>query len=143
LAEKDDYRLLNIFYNISKEIGQDFYSTCNYAKPTLWWRNKLKPLYYHKVEGAPARWQADHTIKDDNCTPKKGVHYTGGKVFEPIVGQHKDVITYDVGSMYPTMCNVHNISSETINCDCCKENLNAKIPNDVMELINGDLIRDG
>ena len=143
LTEKDDYRLLNIFSNISKEIGQDFYSTCNYAKPTSWWRSKLKPHNYRKVEGATARWQADHFIKDDNGTPKKGVHYTGGKVFEPIVGLHKDVITYDVGSMYPTMCNVHNISSETINCDCCKENLNAKIPNDVMELINSDLIKDG
>ena len=59
------------------------------------------------------------------------------------MGLHKDVITYDVGSMYPTMCKVHNISSETINCNCCKENLDAKIPNDVMELINSDLIKDG
>jgi len=143
LAEKDDYRLLKIFYNISKEIGQDFYSTCNYSKPTSWWRSKLKPLNYHKVEGETARWQADHIIKDDNGGPKKGVHYTGGKVFDPVVGLHKDVITYDVGSMYPTMSNLHNISSETINCDCCKDDLDAKIPKDVMELINYDLIKDG
>jgi DNA polymerase elongation subunit (family B) len=143
LVEKDDYRLLKIFYNISKEIGQNFYSTCNYAKPTSWWRSKLKTLNYQEVGGETARWQADHIIKGDNGMPKKGVHYTGGKVFDPIVGLHKEVITYDVGSMYPTMCNVHNISSETINCDCCKKDLDAKIPNDIMELINSDLIKDG
>jgi DNA polymerase elongation subunit (family B) len=41
------------------------------------------------------------------------------------------------------MCNLHNISSETINCHCCKDEPDAKIPNDVMELINNDLIKDG
>ncbi|HYZ58787.1 MAG TPA: DNA polymerase domain-containing protein [Nitrososphaeraceae archaeon] len=55
----------------------------------------------------------------------------------------KDVVTYDVGSMYPTMGNVYNISSETINCDCCKNNPDAKIPASVMKLVNSDLVAGG
>ena len=144
LVEKDNFRLLQIFHNISKEISpyQDFFDTCNNAKPTSWWRNKLKSLNYQKVEGEAAKWQNDHIIKDENGRPKKGVPYIGGKVFDPIPGLHKNVITYDVGSMYPTMSHVHNISSETINCNCCKDDPAAKIPNDVMKMINDDLIAE-
>jgi DNA replicative helicase MCM subunit Mcm2 (Cdc46/Mcm family) len=145
LVEKDNFRLLQIFHNISKEISpyQDFFDTCNYTKPTLWWRNKLKLLGYQKVRGDTARWQNDHIIKDGNGRPKKGVPYIGGKVFDPIPGLHKNVITYDVGSMYPTMSHVHNISSETISCNCCKDDPAAKIPDDIMKMINDDLIVEG
>ena len=128
LVEKDNFRLLQIFHNISKEISpyQDFFDTCNNAKPTSWWHIKLKQLNYQKVEGEVAKWQNDHIIKDENGKPKKGVPYIGGKVFDPIPGLHKNVITYDVGSMYPTMSHVHNISSETINCNCCKDDPSCK-----------------
>ena len=145
LVEKDNFRLLKIFHNISKEISphQDFFDTCNFAKPTSWWRTKLRLLNYQKVESAVAKWQNDHIIKDENGRPKKGVPYTGGKVFDPLPGLHKNVITYDVGSMYPTMSNVHNISSETINCNCCEDDPAAKIPNDVMKMINDDLTAEG
>ena len=145
LVEKDNFRLLQIFYNISKEISpyQDFFDTCNYAKPTSWWLNKLRLLGYQKIDGEAAKWQNDHIIRDENGRPKKGVPYIGGKVFDPIPGLHKNVITYDVGSMYPTMSNVHNISSETINCNCCKDDPTAKIPNDVMKMINDDLVAEG
>lgn len=142
LAEKDEYRLLKIMHNISNEIGQDFYSTCNCARPTAWWASKLRSLNYQKVEGETARWQEDHLTRD-NKGRKKGVPYTGGKVLDPVPGIHKDVITYDVGSMYPTMGNVYNISSETTNCDCCKGDPDAKIPDTVMELINNDLVSSG
>ena len=123
LVEKDNFRLLQIFHNISKEISpyQDFFDTCNYAKPTSWWRNKLKPLNYQKVNGDAPKWQNDHITKDEYGRPMKGIPYIGGKVFDPIPGLHKNVITYDVGSMYPSMSNVHNISSETINCKCCED----------------------
>jgi DNA polymerase I len=145
LVEKDNFRLLQIFHNISKEISpyQDFFDTCNYAKPTSWWRNKLKSLNYQKVGGEAAKWQNDHIIKDENGRPKKGIPYIGGKVFDPIPGLRKSVVTYDVGSMYPTMSNVYNISSETINCNCCKDNPAAKIPNDIMKMINDDLVAEG
>jgi DNA polymerase elongation subunit (family B) len=105
LVQKDNFRLLQIFHNISNEISpyQDFFDTCNNAKPTSWWRNKLRLVGYQRVQGEVAKWQNDHIIKDENGRPKKGVPYVGGKVFNPIPGLHKNVITYDVGSMYPTV----------------------------------------
>ena len=133
---------LIIFYNLSKEIGKDFFITCNYAKPTAWWRDFLKPLGYEKVTGDVLRWQEEHLQYTKNGK-KKGVYYNGGKVFEPIAGLYNGVTTYDVSSMYPTMAIVHNISSETINCECCRADPDARIPDEVMKQINEDLEADG
>jgi DNA polymerase elongation subunit (family B) len=44
----------------------------------------------------------DLAIKDKNgkkCNP----WYSGGDVLDPVPGQHRNVLTFDVSSMYPTM----------------------------------------
>lgn len=47
----------------------------------------------------------------------------GGLIFQPIIGYHEDVAELDFVSMYPTIMVRHNVSPETINCQCCNENL--------------------
>jgi DNA polymerase-2 len=49
----------------------------------------------------------------------------GGLCYEPDVGWHEQVAEYDFTSMYPEMMVRHNISPETVNCDCCPDN---KVP---------------
>jgi len=46
----------------------------------------------------------------------------GGLCYEPDVGWHENVAEYDFASMYPEMMVRHNISPETVNCACCKDN---------------------
>ena len=43
--------------------------------------------------------------------------------------RYKNVTVFDVTSLYPTMIVNNNISFETINCKCCSEDLNARVPN--------------
>ncbi|MBL8024452.1 MAG: hypothetical protein JNK54_09270 [Elusimicrobia bacterium] len=45
----------------------------------------------------------------------------GGLVYEPDIGWFENVAEYDFVSMYPTLMVKHNISPETVNCDCCRE----------------------
>ena len=45
----------------------------------------------------------------------------GGHIFEPIIGVFDQVVELDFSSMYPSLMANFNISSETINCKCCKE----------------------
>lgn len=45
--------------------------------------------------------------------------------------------------MYPTIAIEHNISFETVNCRCCKDNLVARIPTEVMDEINQRLNKKG
>ncbi|MHA1704773.1 MAG: DNA polymerase domain-containing protein [Promethearchaeota archaeon] len=45
----------------------------------------------------------------------------GGHIFEPLIGVFERVAELDFSSMYPSLMAHYNISSETINCKCCKE----------------------
>lgn len=51
--------------------------------------------------------------------------YSGAIVIEPMKGIHSDILVFDFQSLYPTIIVTHNISPETLNCKCCKEN---KVP---------------
>ena len=48
----------------------------------------------------------------------------GGLILDPAVGLHEDVIELDFASLYPNVMVIHNISPETILCDCCKDSHN-------------------
>ena len=45
----------------------------------------------------------------------------GGLTFQPVLGMHDHVAEIDFSSMYPTIMVRHNISAETILCDCCPQ----------------------
>ncbi len=45
----------------------------------------------------------------------------GGHIFEPLIGVFDQVVELDFSSMYPSLMTNFNISSETLNCKCCKE----------------------
>ena len=49
----------------------------------------------------------------------------GGLIFNPPLGYHEEVAELDFVSMYPTIMVTHNVSPETVNCRCCK---NDKVP---------------
>ena len=48
-------------------------------------------------------------------------------VLSPQRGLHYDVYVFDVTSLYPTMIINYNISPETINCYCCKNDIKARV----------------
>jgi hypothetical protein len=62
--------------------------------------------------------------------------YKGGLVLTPLRGLHHDVYLFDITSLYPTMIINYNISPETVNCTCCKNDLKARL------LFDKDLLND-
>ncbi len=52
----------------------------------------------------------------------------GGLVFAPIVGYHEQVGELDFSSMYPSIMVRFNISPETVNCRCCRNEPTARVP---------------
>ncbi len=44
----------------------------------------------------------------------------GGLVYQPLTGAYEDVIEIDFVSMYPTIMSRFNVSPETVNCRCCR-----------------------
>ncbi len=45
----------------------------------------------------------------------------GGFVYEPATGIHDDVGELDFSSLYPTVMLKHNLSGETVKCNCCPD----------------------
>ena len=97
-----------------------------------------------------SKWYAsiyDKMIESDECTLQSSEHkiekqdYVGGNSIEPKKGFYKNepVDELDVKGMYPTIAIEHNISFETVNCRCCKDNPDARIPSEVMDEINEGL----
>ncbi|MEK6853927.1 MAG: DNA polymerase domain-containing protein, partial [Nanoarchaeota archaeon] len=54
--------------------------------------------------------------------------YTGAFVYEPTPGLYKDIVVFDFMSLYPTIISAHNVSPDTISCDCCKTYTQNKVP---------------
>lgn len=52
----------------------------------------------------------------------------GGSIFESKPGAYDNVAEFDFVSLYPNIMLKKNVSSDTINCDCCKLELENKVP---------------
>ena len=71
--------------------------------------------------------QLNHNERGDNSTKQVTIRkYKGGTVLPPQRGLHYDVHVFDVTSLYPTMIINHNVSPETVNCFCCRNDSKAR-----------------
>lgn len=50
-----------------------------------------------------------------------GQTYQGAFVVQPTPGFYKDIVVFDFRSLYPTIIGSHNISPDTLKCDCCRD----------------------
>ncbi len=60
--------------------------------------------------------------KFDEILKRKQFTFAGGYVKEPIGGIHKNIAVIDFRSLHPSIIATFNISPETLNCACCKNN---------------------
>jgi len=52
----------------------------------------------------------------------------GGLTYTPLVGAFEQVGELDFAAMYPAMMHRFNVSQETVNCACCREDPAARVP---------------
>lgn len=127
LCLHEDFRILNIMNAISMITGIEFDKVCHTGVST-WWR-KI-------IEDAMDRGESK-LVK----TQMKKKKYSGGYVLEPKIGfyHNQPVYVFDVKSLYPSVMITHNISFDTVNCDCCIDASGAYLTDEVMDLINCNL----
>ena len=58
---------------------------------------------------------------------------TGGIVLQPKKGLYHNLVVADVTSLYPSMAILHNMSFDTVNCECCKNDSNCKINEEIIK----------
>jgi len=66
---------------------------------------------------------------NDEARERRAKSYEGAFVYEPEPGFYKDIFVFDFRSLYPSIISSHNISPETLNCECCKDDAK-RIPNE-------------
>jgi DNA polymerase elongation subunit (family B) len=126
LASYNDCLVLRIMEFVSIYSEMDYTIACH-TGVTKWYAN----IYNKMIERGECTLQtSEHKI------PKQD--YGGGNSIEPIKGFYKNepIDELDVKGMYPTIAIKYNVSFETVNCRCCKDNPMARIPDEVMNEIN-------
>jgi DNA polymerase, archaea type len=130
LSKHNNYEILDLMNAISIITNVPFDKVCHTGIST-WWNNIISD-----------------NLNYGECRPPntkiEKQKYAGGQVIAPIVGDYKSELGYvlDVKSLYPTMMINNNVSFDTVNCDCCKNNPDAIVSKDIMDLINKDLPKD-
>jgi DNA polymerase elongation subunit (family B) len=138
LLAKNNFELIQIIQSISQDIKLPFFETINGGYTSTWAAPKLTSLSYPETTPEVRKFNNENIVFEGNS---KKFKYVGGNVLEPVVGIFPDAVELDINSNYPTMCIVHNISGETINCphpECKRDGL---VPDLVMKIIN-DYIAD-
>ena len=108
LSKHNNYEILDLMNAISIITGLSFDRVCRTGIST-WWTNIIKNHGYVNKQ---------HLEKSE---------YSGGHVIEPKRGYYQQpVYVLDVKSLYPTMMINHNISFDTVNCDCCRDDQEAR-----------------
>jgi DNA polymerase elongation subunit (family B) len=116
-------KIMKMLSTISAVTGLSLIQTCH-GTPVSWWKKILENtgrLSQSQIEKLP---------------------YTGGKIFEPVPGLHEDIHVVDVASLYPTMAINYNISPDTVNRECCRNDPAARVREEVLQEINKDLLRE-
>jgi len=107
--------LLPDIEELTKITGQSLFDTSRmpYSQLVEWYYIKKTKQQNRVIPNQP---------KFDEIKARQQISYEGGFVKEPEVGIHKGIAVVDFASLYPSIIATYNISIDTLNCSCCKEN---------------------
>jgi DNA polymerase I/DNA polymerase-2 len=107
--------LLPQIFEISKTVGQILFdvSRMTYGQLVEWYLSRKAG---EKGEIIPNQPKFEEILK------RKRKTFVGGFVKEPLPGIHEKIAILDFRSLYPSLIVSFNISPETLNCNCCKDN---------------------
>jgi DNA polymerase, archaea type len=130
LSKHNSYEILDLMNAISIITNVRFDKVCHTGIAT-WW----KQIIEDKINTGECKVPV--------CEIKKR-RYLGGYVIEPKIRFYdkEPVYVLDVKSLYPSMMIDHNISFDTVNCECCKNDSKANVGNEIMNLINSNLPKE-
>jgi DNA polymerase, archaea type len=132
LAYHNDCMALEIMKYIALYSGMDYYRCCH-SGVSQWYAN----IYKDMINRRECLFEYDQ----DKKIPK--LYIAGGNSIHPKKGFYKNqpVDELDIKGMYPTIAIEHNISFETVNCECCKNDTESQVPSEVMDEINNSFVQ--
>ncbi len=106
--------LLPHIYQLTQIVGQTLFDTSRmtYSQLVEWYYTKEAKRTNRIIPNQP---------KFEEIQKRSKETYIGGYVKEPEAGLQKNLAVIDFASLYPSIISTYNISIETLNCSCCKE----------------------
>ncbi len=106
--------LLPDIEELTKITGQSLFDTSRmpYSQLVEWYYIKKAKSQNRIIPNQP---------KFDEIQMRRQITYEGGFVKEPQPGLHRNIAVVDFASLYPSIIASYNISIETLNCSCCKD----------------------
>jgi DNA polymerase elongation subunit (family B) len=125
LCRHKNFEVLDAMLAISEITGLDFERVCR-TNLSTWWAAIF-----------------DKMVDSGECQPlvvetSFSGTYRGAEVLKPKKGLYHNIVVVDAASLYPSVGINYNISFDTINCSCCKDNPDVKISS----LLPSEFLRD-
>src|SRR5215469_11149475 len=132
LAYHNDCLALEIMKYIALYSEMNYYHCCHTGVPQ-WYANIYKKMINRR--------ECIFEYNQNKKIPKR--YIAGGNSIQPKKGFYKNqpVDELDIKGMYPTIAIEHNISFETVNCQCCQNDPESQVPSEVMYEINNRLLQ--
>jgi DNA polymerase elongation subunit (family B) len=125
LSKHNNGEVLDAMKSIGEITGLDFERVCRTGLST-WWAAIFDTM---ALNGKCGQYISPMIDRSDRLSSEQ--QYVGATVLQPKKGLYHDLIVVDVTSLYPTMAILHNLSFDTVNCECCKDDLQRRIPKDI------------
>jgi DNA polymerase I len=122
LVEVNGGQLIALMKAIAELVGLGLEQTCH-SSLSAWWTKVFDDM------GCVPPAQPD----TEYPSGKQQNSYQGGFVIEPKRGVYAGLKVVDVVSLYPSMAILHNISFDTVNCACCINRGDARVPQGVID----------
>ncbi|OQX82132.1 MAG: hypothetical protein B6D56_00015 [Candidatus Omnitrophica bacterium 4484_70.1] len=112
------FRLLEVLLpqilELTHIVGQTLFDTSRmmYSQLVEWFYTKWAKKTNRIIPNQP---------KFEEIIRRQKETYIGGYVKEPIAGIHNNIAVIDFASLYPSIISTYNVSLETLNCSCCKD----------------------
>jgi DNA polymerase, archaea type len=130
LSKHNNGEVLDAMKAISELTNLDFEKVCRTGIST-WWAAIFDNMVSNGECKAPT--SSSSSLNRSKEQELFELSYTGGSVLQPRRGFYHDLIVVDVASLYPAMAILHNVSFDTVNCECCKNDPDARIDKDIIK----------
>ncbi len=121
LSKANNGQIMGLMQAISELTGLSLEQVCHSSLST-WWIKVFDDMGCVTPLASGA--------KENTSRPPP---YQGGLVLDPKRGLYRILKVVDVVSLYPSVAILYNISFDTVNCPCCINREDAKVPVDVID----------
>src|SRR5215213_6947777 len=113
LSKHNNSEVLDAIKSISEITGLDFERVCRTGISICW-----AAIFVNVAQNGGCGSPAVNSFGSSREKPCE-FRYIRGMVLQPKKGLYHDLIVVDVTSLYLTVAIHHNLSFDTINCECC------------------------